>query len=282
MKYSCRIKIGTMLAFILTFCACAPLDKSLKSYTLSPNVEQYFQDKYNNQVDEVKCDFQETPHGPKGHLALKGRIDLNNEQFRAAIKNDRFRVYADDDNTVRPLAKYFIQQESRILGIVDLNEWQDALIIWTTDYYGDRPKKGVRGATITYFRYINGVRCLGQSIRMHITEDDDITLFEAYLEPASTEIYNAASKTTISEEEVARIINHDLKSNEITSHIPMAKLIINKPPYVIWSLSITKVYDAWLEYDINAFTGEIVSKRSCSGWRACFELEITRDRNKKN
>jgi hypothetical protein len=115
---------------------------------------------------------------------------------------------------------------------------------------------------------------------MHITEDDPITWFEAYLEPASSPIYKATSTTTISEEEAARIINDDLHRK--LPKITVKKYIIDRPPYVIWHSSISEVVDAWLEYDVNAFSGEIVSKRSCSGWRDCIELEIKGDRNKKN
>jgi hypothetical protein len=269
MKQNYPVKTTIMSIFILILYSCASFGKPSQTYSMPPNVQQYFQDKYKNQVNEVQCDFQETQQGPKGHLSLKGRIDLNNEQFR---------VIADDDNTVRPLAKYFLQQESRILGIDDLNEWQDTLIIWTTDYSNKSAKNGTRGATITYSRYINGVKCLRPWIRMHITENDSITWLEAYLEPGSTEIYNATSKKTISEEEVTRIINHDLKSDKILSNITMAKYVIDSPPYVIWHSAISEVIDTWLEYDVNAFTGEIVSKRACSGWHQPREIQVIRDR----
>jgi len=76
MNYIIRLIIGTIWVLLALY-GCASFDKSLKSYTMPPNVEQYFRDKYKDQVDEVKCDFQETSHGPKGHLSLKGRIDLN-------------------------------------------------------------------------------------------------------------------------------------------------------------------------------------------------------------
>jgi hypothetical protein len=115
---------------------------------------------------------------------------------------------------------------------------------------------------------------------MHITENDSITWFESYLEPASSQIYKATSKAIISEEEAARIINDDLNKN--LSKTTVKQYIIDTPPLRNLTFAISEAYDAWLEYDINAFSGEIVSKRDCSRWRPCIELEIRRDRNKKN
>lgn len=263
MKYSDRIAIVFSMAIVFSLIRVvygqdAVVDNSLKSYKLPTNVQQYFQDKYKNQIDDVKCTFQETPQGPKGHLSLKGHIVLKNQQD----------ISGDGDNRIRSIAKSFLREEALVLGLADLNEWRDMDIHWSSDYYVDNNRKKARKvARILFFRYIQNVRFYsggnGPSIVLNIAEDDAINYLDADLAPVSSEMYNAVANKMISEEDATKIILRDLNAQGISfSKITITKLLVDSSPYIVWSAygDQKNKYGWHWNYDINALTGEIVRK----------------------
>lgn len=238
------------------------IDNSLKSYELPSNVEQYFKDKYKNQIDEVRCDLQSTPQGPKGHLSLTGHIVVRNQKD----------ISCDSDCRIRSIAISFFQEEAQVLSISAPAEWRYSNIYRSPHSYWINDKEYAYPVDswfvrIEYCRYINNVQVYNGNnnacIYLLIKEDNSISFVDAYLAPVSSDMYKAAVNKTISENDAAKIIEDALIAiNVSTSKIQKTKLLIDKPPYVIWmSYGNGKPPCCGWRYEINAFTGEIVSKK---------------------
>lgn len=79
-------------------------------------------------------------------------------------------------------------------------------------------------------------------------------------------MYQAVSTKTLGRGKVYRIIRQELKTASAGEEVGMGvtkayKVAITKPPYVLWKVSVSTNDNAW-DYKIDAFTGEIVDKRS--------------------
>ena len=227
------------------------LDKSLKDYKLPSNVEEYFQNKYKNQIEKVECRLEETPQGPKGYLQVKGHILLKNNNH----------VTGDGESRIRSIAQSFLADEARVLGLADLREWHE-----TDIRYLPKSKNGSYDAHISYLRYIQDLRfasgAYGPALSLTIGKDDIIYALTAYLAPAPSEVYKAANNKFISKENAENIIRRDMQEQGIGSlkikHLSL--FATDTYPYVEWGAYCTDGrYVSW-NYTVNATTGAIHRK----------------------
>lgn len=231
----------TCLGLVLLSAAAHAAPGGLRPYRFPPNLLQYFKARY-GAVDEARVDsMMVTPDGPSGNFIVIGRmrptVDPGGDTPEARV---------------RSVAKAFIEQEATLLDIPDLAELKETSL-----------GPGEFGQTaIRYTRHIGKFELLGSSIRIDVAPDGAITFLQASMVPVPYDLYPASRRSTISKDEVIKVISHDLWRD------PKGPLGIDKPrlvaisehPYVIWTATTT---EGWM-YAINAFNGTIVSK-NCSG-----------------
>ncbi len=206
------------------------------------HLKQYFVDKY-QKIEEVMSSLYQTPHGLQGSLHIRGHFMPKNAP---AAGGDR-------DSRSRALAKAFLQEEASLLGITNMDEIREFAINTDKGYGGDITQ-------IYYRRYINDLELDNEVIHITIGPDETINHVSASLVPVPLELYQAAAKETLPEKKIREIVQQDLKSTMIKAKdakiSEIRKIAVPTSPYVIW-----KVYAKWL-YTIDAFTGEILTKKS--------------------
>jgi hypothetical protein len=228
-------------------------DKSLKSYKLPPNLKKHLQEKYKDQIYEVSSNIQETPQGPRGTLNISGHIKQKKFETTSGDKAGRVRAHANA----------FLKDESELLGLLDLNELREYKIATTMGHDGEY-------TDIYYARYIDDLHFENAMVHITIGPDESIMFVTAVLVPASSELYNAVTKKMITENEVSKIIERDLKAHgfepEDVAISNVNKSALSTSPYVVWTAAVDlknlkKKHDmpAW-GYEINAFSGEILHK----------------------
>ncbi len=223
-------------------------DKSLKAYKLPPNLKKYFHDKYNDQIDDISSNLQETPQGPRGTMYISGHIKTN---ITAS-------THENNPDSARKIAQAFLKDEGELLGLKDLNELREESI--RTDI-----GPGGEITHVYYVRYIGNFPLDGATLHVVVGPDNTITYTRASLVPVPAELYQAVSKKTISEDDVRQIIEKDLRSKGITlSDVVITDIkqyAMTSQPYVVWKLNVvTKTgSDRW-NYVIDAIRSKIVTK----------------------
>jgi hypothetical protein len=223
-------------------------DKSLKSYKLPPNLKKHLQEKYKNQIKEITSNIQETPQGPRGSLDIMGHILPKNIESTSGGKEDR----------ARAIAKAFLEDEAELLGLPDLKEVREYKLVTDKVFAGEY-------VHIYFDRYIDDLQLDKASIHIKIGPDEAITYVSATLVAAPSELYQAVTKQTITEEEALKTVEKDLKAHgsdpKEMNVLHSSKFAIPTPPYAIWSLDVNlKRKPARWSYTIDAFTGNIREK----------------------
>jgi hypothetical protein len=218
--------------------ASANPHRSLKAF------KKYVSTKY-KQVNRAESYVEQSPHGPSGGIWIEGNI--------VPTKKSMLNLQAEPDKhaRARAIAKTFMDDEPALLGITDPREIKEEKIYTFKGFGGDY-------TNISYKRFINGIELLGCHIAITIGPDENISGIQANLVPVSSTIYEATKKKTRSEEEIRSIVEADFKANNINSAgktIMFEKLVMHEPPYVIWRVM------SKYSYTLNAFTGEILTKR---------------------
>lgn len=226
--------------------------KSSGTTRLLPNVRQYFKDKYRTILD-VTSTLRETPNGPAVSLKLEGNfLPVQVYGIREEDRNRR----------AEAIANAFLEEEAAFLGITDRSELRRS---------GRTPGRSPGDASlhIDYLRFINDAQVDHYMIHLEIGPDDTIHKINAHLVPSPPEMYEAAAKETLNGDEIREIMERDLATAETTAKNIRAKAIVKlakpAPPYITWKglagADLDAGHGSW-DYRINAFTGEIIEKRS--------------------
>lgn len=210
--------------------------------------KKYVKDKY-KQISHAESDVKQTSHGLSGRVFILGNIVPQKKPEIDLSKKPDKHIRA------RAIAKAFMEDEAALLGITNFEELRESNIGTDNGFGGEYTH-------INYKRYINNIN-LGDVLQLTIGPDEYITGIMASLVAIPTEVYEATKKKTISEEEVKSIIEADLekeyfkrdyKNNKYVKIFN--KLVVTKPPYVLWDAFY------FYYYEIDAFTGEILSKEN--------------------
>ncbi len=209
----------------------------------APHLKQYFTDKY-QKIQEVMSTLYQTPHGLQGWLSIRGNFMPKN---MPAVSGDR-------NSRARAIAKAFLEGESALLGITNMDEIREFGIHTSQGYGGDYTH-------IYYRRYIGDLELDKEDIHITIGPDETITGVSVELVAVPPELYQAAAKETLTEKKIREIVQQDLKSTMIKAKdakiSEIRKIAVPTSPYVVWQA----FGGIWL-YTIDAFTGEILTKKS--------------------
>lgn len=209
--------------------------------------EQYLKNKY-QQIHDATTTVKLTSEGAFGSISLSGDIV---PQKKAAIDLTK---EPDRHVRARAIAKAFMEDEAALLGITKPDEIREFNISTDKGFGGDY-------SHINYRRYINDIN-LGDVLQITIGPNENISSVHAQLVAVPPEAYEATKKKTLSEEEIKSIIEADLTEVDKrdydmnTIYKSFKKVARVTPPYVLWNAFY--IY----EYEIDAFTGKILSKVS--------------------
>lgn len=209
------------------------------------NLNDYFRGKYKfHRLGSVRSSIRTTQHGPKGSLAIDG----------CEIKFENAWVYAGEQGQARAIAMAFLKEEAEVLGIVDQKEIE-----------GYVHKDEDTGHVQVYFiRKINGLELWGSNIQIGLDPIGQIIYVSAEVIPLSFEAYEATIKKPLPQSKIRHIVEQDLKSfppkfkpfgwKPGQTEMDIRKYAVPDPPYVIYRVK------SIMQYDIDAFTGEILEK----------------------
>jgi hypothetical protein len=222
---------------------------SLRPYKLPPSLLEYFKTRYGQVDNPLVATLQETPDGPLGNLHLSGRM-------RPAVSEGG----DTPKDRARSIARAFLDQEALLFDITDPAEIGKPAIEMKDD----------GTAIVDFSRTIGGLPLMDWSIRIQVAADETIARVTANLTPASTALYDAVKRRTISNDEVRRIVARDLgRPGRGAPKIYQPGLLATwRPPYLVWSAGGSVGAAPWA-YSIDAFTGKILT-RSCSAVPARF------------
>mgnify|MGYP001573372968 CR=1 FL=1 len=219
---------------------------------LPANIKNYLKGKYIDiRDDDLSSTLQQTLYGPLGYINIRGDITPKKGLDSTIIGEGR-------EERARAMAKAFIEEEKSLLGIANIAELNERLHI-SKGYGGDY-------IHLYYQRKIGDIELENATIHVTVGPNDTIIGVSAESIAVSPELYKAVSKKTLGRGKVYRIIRQELKiasgGEDVGMGITKAyKVAIPKAPYVIWKVSVSTVDNAW-NYKIDAFTGEILEKRS--------------------
>lgn len=250
--------LSTLSMFLLLVLAQAvSADNDLKTREKDaekPHLKKYLTDKYTN-IRDVSSTLVQMPHGPKGKLHISGKI------IPKVVAEKKLQVEAGEHGRAKAIARAFLEEEASLLGITDLNEITEHRVNST---FG---KDGVY-TDIYYHRYVGKLQIEHAYIDVTIGPDETIYWVSAELVPSPPELYAAVSKPIfLTQEKIFEIIKWDLKSSGKDQYgvtvMEVKKVAIPTRPYVVWvvDVGLTRGLGRW-EYRLDAFTGEIIEKRS--------------------
>lgn len=212
------------------------------------DVKQYLIEKYNLSKDGVTSTVQQTPNGPSGKLRIHGKI-VSKAEIVGTDKKERSRA----------IAKAFLEEESDLFDITNMEEVRE---IWIDTFKS--PYTNLTTTNIHYRRYINDLELKDMYIQITIGPDENIRSVNSELVSVPPELYQAVTKKTLSEAEIRKIVEDNIKTNpaaEVTfkeidgsKSMMLKKLVTPSPPYIVWEV------DSVWKYIIDAFTGEIIKK----------------------
>jgi hypothetical protein len=214
-------------------------------------VKEYLMEKYKLRKDDVRSEIQQTPNGPSGKLHI-------NSFERPFTPQNVVITDTSVQGRVRAIAQAFLKEDAALLGITNMDEIREIRIDTTKGREGDY-------TTVRYSRYIDNLELDGVYIRIDIGPDERIIGVNAEIMPAPPELYEAVKKKTLTEDEIRKIVEHDLGSTkkDLTGMkiSEIKKIAIPSPPYVIWTANAGVKSDqgTW-GYQIDAFTGEIIKR----------------------
>ena len=186
--------------------------------------------------------------------AVAGLFHLDGDFNRRGISKSTMRLAAAD---LRSVAESFIQREAALLGLSNDLEDRIRLHQSATDT--------AENAHLLYRRYVADIRLDEADVRVHMRPDGSIFAVNGYLIRLSSDalqsIVDAARRQHLTQDEVKRVLAADL-GQMLDGTTRLEKLCIPKPPFVIWTADVTTeaVIGRW-KYWIDAFTGQIISKR---------------------
>lgn len=239
--------------FTFTISDLAPRDgskflpeKAIDSRQRTEELKRYLRKKH-EKIDDVTYDYRNIRNDPRLSVHISG-----------AIKLGKVPDIEDRNERMRAVARIFMEEESELLGITDISEFREYNFEHMMVFEG--------GVTdIRFQRYIHEVEVEQAQIQLSIRDDGTIRWISAYVKPSPPELYEAATKATISAEQVTKIVEEDYKTAGIKDieselkRIQPKKVLIPVPPFVVW-----KAAGVWV-YTIDAFTGEILNKYD--NWR---------------
>lgn len=222
-------------------------DPEESNETFADYVKKKYQDV---DMDITHSDVVLTKDGRSGSFSLSGNIiPRKKPEIDLSTKPNR-------EVRARGIAKAFLEDEQQALfDLKDMNEVKESNISTEAMPRGEYTR-------INYKRFINGIEVEGAGIHIDIGPSENITSVGAGLVPIPTAAYDATTKTTLSEKDIISIVEADHNEQDIKQYPKDAiiktfkKTVIASEPYVIWDVFYRYVYR------INAFTGEIMSKRS--------------------
>jgi hypothetical protein len=234
--------------------SCSTGDNVTGNELASEDSEQtflaYVKRKYQNlDLRVTSSDVVSTSDGKSGHFSLSGDIVPHK-------KSDKDLTAEPDRNArAREIARAFLEDELVLFDIKDLNEIKEFHI--NTD-------KAPRGdyTFIDYKRIINGIEVEGAYIQIVVGPSENISSVQSTLVAIPSATYEATTKAALSENEIISIVEADHNEQDIKRYPKndiiktFKKIALASAPYVIWDVHYRYVYR------INAFTGEIISKRS--------------------
>jgi hypothetical protein len=254
MKFVCSLVIGLVLIFnnpIIS--AFAQTLDTTRTPKLPPNLKKYFSGKYAN-IRDIASTLQETSEGPRGYLHLNGRIRPNSIDMNTLTSKE------DRGPQARIISRAFIDEESAVLGLRNLDEIEEERVFYDEGF--DGPFTYIR-----YLRRIYGLLLNNAYINFIIGPSKEIEEVSAELIPVSAELYTAAQKPSLSEEDIKKIIYNTLssqgKSPENIRIERINKYLEPTSPFVYFGVT-AKVLDkmgARMSYKLNAFTGEIIGSK---------------------
>ena len=218
-------------------------------------VKEYLMEKYKLRKDDVRSEIQQTPNGPSGKLHI-------NSFERPFTPQNVVITDTSVQGRVRAIAQAFLKEDVALLGITNMDEIREIRIDTTKGREGDY-------TTVRYSRYIDNLELDGVYIRIDIGPDERIIGVNAEIMPAPPELYEAVKKKTLTEDEIRKIVEDDIKTNPAakktlkmaggSKSLKLEKIAIPSTPYVVW-----KVKSVVWDYTIDAFTSEILEKHE--GW----------------
>lgn len=190
------------------------------------------------EIEESLVSLEDHPDGGvRGHFSLRG--DLTPASARSAQLVQQ---------GPRAIAQTFLAEETASLGIAVVDDLRESLFSET----------GIGWTGITYHRFVGDLQLEHAQVSMSIDPEGRIRSVSGFLVPLPAALFEAAARPTISESAAHGIIrSHLVEAGENPNPPYKLKLIAtSSAPYVIWNSSGT-----WI-YRIDAFTGEILEKRS--------------------
>ena len=190
------------------------------------------------QIEESLVSLEDHPDGGvRGHFSLRGDLTPASALSAQIVQQGP-----------RAIAEIFLAEETASLGIATVDDLRESLFSET----------GIGWTGITYHRFVGELQLEHAQVSMSITPEGRIRSVSGFLVPLPAALFEAAARPTISESAAHRIIrNHLVEAGENPNPPYKLKLIAtSSAPYVIWNSTGT-----WI-YRIDAFTGEILEKRS--------------------
>ncbi len=204
--------------------------------------------KYDLDKEALTIRLEHTPHGPKGHLHISGKMSPTN----IPKKNNSLVLKLNKDSNAEAIALAFLEEEADLLGITDLNEYISHRIVVSAEGY----------TNIFFGRHINGISLDDTAIRVTVSPELFISSVSATLELAPPQLYAMAKQDTLPEEQIREIavkvfkeVDHYSDLTNIKKSMTVQKIAIPTPPYILW-----KVESRW-QILFDAFTGDVLEKR---------------------
>ena len=191
-------------------------------------------------IESSRHDFEETPDGPRGRFSVQYRRDLSKKKKKA-------------DKYVREKsALNFVLAEKHIFRVSRPEQLN--IFVRHDDETGN--------TNVRYERLVNDLVLDDMEFMVHVGPEGNITYVHGNVAPVSPALRASLKKETISEGQVRELVLADMGVGADTNQnliLGMEKKLESVHPYVTW-----KVKGFW-DYEINAFSGKIISKRQ--GWQ---------------
>lgn len=232
--------------------SCAAVDDVTTNEPSSEEPEEtfitYVKRKYQNiDIRVTSSDVVSTKDGKYGHFSLGGVIVPQKKPEVSTEPNREARA--------REIAKAFLEDEQALFDLKDINEIKESNISTDKMPHGEYTH-------LNYNRFINGIEVEGAYIHIVVGPSEDITSVQSNLVAIPRAAYETSANASISQKEIISIVEADHSEQDIKRYPKdntvktFKKIVIASEPYVIWDVFYRYIYR------INAFTGEILSKRS--------------------
>lgn len=215
-------------------------------------IEHYLRGKY--KIKDVVIEDQKDHHGLSRTLHLG--IARNNDLTPPALAAQGDHATKDP----RAVAKAFFMEEANLFELTPDSEMKEKVrptSLTNTEGY----------ISLSYEHYLNGLRLEGAGAGVTFGPTGAIVRATALVVDITPALLQAVKSSNLPKTEIRRAIKKDLIASGLNpdkvTHLEDEKYATPMPPYVVWEVRMVgNGLEYALEYVVDAFTGQILKKKS--------------------